>query len=76
MTRVIYDKELFNYEEYQSRGLNDERLLSKVFFLRNGKALMADYWKFQKQQCSKVLYTPNLITKFLSKLSIFVANLE
>jgi len=46
--RVIYDRELFNYEEYRSRGMNDDRLIWKTLFCKSGKTLMGEFFKFQK----------------------------
>lgn len=67
-TRVIYDRELFNYEEYTSKCLNDDRLLSRILFatvgntnttpsnnsnkMPPGKYLMSEFFKFQKQDIS------------------------
>lgn len=45
-SRVTYDKEQFNFEAYQSKGLSDDRLVSKVVFMQNGKHLMKEYYTF------------------------------
>jgi len=36
VARVIYDRELFNYEEYQSRGLSNDKTIVKLIFARGG----------------------------------------
>ena len=54
-TRIVYDREIFNYEEYTSKCLSDDRLLSRCLFasttnLNNkmapGKYLMGEFFKF------------------------------
>ena len=54
-TRVVYDKELFNYEEYTSKCLSDSRLLTKTILASTtslpnkmppGKYLMGEFFKF------------------------------
>ena len=54
-TRVVYDRELFNYEEYTSKCLSDERLLNRTLFATTvslpnkmppGKYLMGEFFKF------------------------------
>ena len=54
-TRVIYDRELFNYEEYTSKCLSDNRLLTKIILASTtslpnkmppGKYLMGEFFKF------------------------------
>lgn len=53
--RVVYDRELFNFEEYHTRGLTDERLISDILFLgvknygktvKSGKFLMGEFYKY------------------------------
>jgi len=44
---VVYDKELFNYEEYKARGLATQKTLTKLVFLRSGKHLVQEYYKMQ-----------------------------
>jgi len=44
--RVTYDREIFNFEAYQSHGMNDDRLISKVIFMQSGKHLMKEYFTF------------------------------
>ena len=34
---VVYDKELFNYEEYKARGLATQRTLTRMVFIKSGK---------------------------------------
>lgn len=58
-TRVIYDKELFNYEQYNSRGLGDDRLLKHMLFLRDGKKIVSEYVTYQTKDPSVSL---NLLT--------------
>jgi len=36
VARVTYDRELFNYEEYQSRGLSNDKTIVKLIFARGG----------------------------------------
>lgn len=66
--RVNYDKELFNFEEYHTRGLTDERLLSDIIFLgakrpqktlRSGKYLMSEFYTYQQKTIVAPLKTPN-----------------
>lgn len=54
--RVVYDRELFNFEDYHTRGLTDERLLSDILFLgvkrpgksviKSGKYLMGEFYTY------------------------------
>lgn len=53
-SRVVYDRELFNFEDYTCRCLSDGRLISKLFFadaqhvkMACGKYLMSEFFKFQ-----------------------------
>ena len=32
-TRVQYDRDLFNYEEYRKKGMNDQRLIKNTLFM-------------------------------------------
>ena len=57
--RVVYDRELFNFEAYQSHGMNDDRLLSKVVFMQSGKHLMKEFYQFQEQTVTRELSTAN-----------------
>ena len=54
-TRVTYDRELFNYEEYYSKCLSDNRLLSRTIYATStslpngsppGKYLMGEFFRF------------------------------
>lgn len=60
-TRVIYDRELFNYEEYLSKCLADDRLINRILLATttvtsastntrtpSGKYLMSEFFKLQK----------------------------
>ncbi len=44
--RVIYSKELFNYEKYMSLGMHDDRLVRSAVFCKSGKAIVGEYFKF------------------------------
>ena len=90
-TRVIYDRELFNYEEYTSKCLSDDRLLGRLLFAASGninvpssskippgKYLMGEFFKLQKQDVSashEKLRSPNQLTAFLSHLASHVPKL-
>jgi len=76
--RVVYDRELFNFEEYHTKGLTDQRLISDILFLgckrqgkslRNGKFLMSEFYTFQDKQILEPLVTANQIINFLTHLS-------
>ena len=54
-TRVIYSKEDFNYETYLPKALSDSKLVKDVFFTKNGKNLVAEYFKYHKQQSNPKL---------------------
>ncbi len=47
-TRVQYSKEDFNYETYLPKAISDQKLVKEVFFTKNGKNLVAEYFKFHK----------------------------
>ena len=58
-TRVVYDREQFNYEEYSSKCMSDGRLLTRTLFastdnlpnrMAPGKYLMSEFFKFHKQE--------------------------
>ena len=56
-TRVQYDKELFNYEEYRKTGMMDNRLLKNTLFMASSKGckvLVAEYFKFQRKHEAEV----------------------
>ena len=75
--RVVYDRDLFNYEEYVQKGLNDSRLVKNVLFMpanKGSKSLVAEFFKFHKSRLNvlqdgmlslntadKVLHNLNLI---------------
>ena len=42
---MVYDKELFNYEEYKARGLATQKTLTRMIFIKNGKKLVQDFYK-------------------------------
>lgn len=47
--RVEYDREVFNYEEYRQRGMNDNRLIKNILYMpsnRGSKNLVAEFFKF------------------------------
>lgn len=74
--RVVYDKELFNFEAYQSHGMNDERLISKTIFMQSGKNLMKEYFTFQKGNVTMELSTPNQVSLFLHSMAIHIPKLH
>ncbi len=83
--RVVYDRELFNFEEYHARGLTDQRLISDILFLgckrqgkapRNGKFLMSEFYTYQDKQMHEPLFTANQVTNFLAHLSQHVGKLN
>ena len=90
-TRVIYDRELFNFEEYVSKCLADDRLINRILLatstvtsastntrMPSGKYLMSEFFKLQKQEMSTSfdkLRTPNQIAAFLSHLASHVPKL-
>ena len=54
-TRVVYDRELFNFEEYASKCLSDNRLINRTLLATTtnlpnktppGKHLMGEFFKF------------------------------
>ena len=50
--RVNYDKDLFNFEEYRQKGLNDGRLIKNMLFMISSKGcknLVAEYFRFHKE---------------------------
>ena len=89
--RVVYDRELFNYEEYVSKCLADDRLINKLLLATStitsastgaktpaGKYLMGEFFKLQKQDISTShdkLRTPNQLTAFISHLASHVPKL-
>lgn len=83
-TRVHYDRELFNYEEYRKTGMMDNRLLKNILFMASSKGckvLVAEYFKFQKKHQAEVqdveieLNTSGKITHNLNLLSMHVRNI-
>ena len=47
--RVVFDRDLFDYEEYLLKGRHDGRLLRDYVFLKSSKgskALVAEYFSF------------------------------
>lgn len=90
-SRVVYDRELFNYEEYVSKCLADDRLINKLLLATAtvtsastgaktpaGKYLMGEFFKLQKQDVSashEKLRTSNQLTAFLSHLASHVPKL-
>lgn len=74
--RVTYDKELFNFEAYQSHGMNDERLVQKTIFMSSGKNLMKEYFTFQKGSMNMELSTANQVSLFLHSMAIHVPKLN
>ena len=50
-TRVVYDRELFNFEEYRQRGMTDNRLVKNTLFLascKGGKNMVMEFFKFHQ----------------------------
>ena len=48
-TRVVYDRDLFNYEQYRQQGMCDSRLLKNTLLITRSKAsksLVGEYFKF------------------------------
>lgn len=45
--RVTYSREDFNFEEYLSKAMSDDRLVRSTLFHRSGKQLIAEFFKFQ-----------------------------
>ena len=82
--RVIYDRELFNYEEYQQKGMADSRLIRNVLFMtakKGSKNLVAEFFKFQKDKLSSIsdstlqLNTSEKLIHNINLISIHVENL-
>lgn len=49
----MYDKELFNYEEYMQEGMSDSRLLRNFVFMpaaKGSKNLVAEFFKYQQHK--------------------------
>lgn len=79
--RVIYSKELFNYEKYMSLGLHDDRLVRSAVFCKSGKALVAEYFKFQSKLTDESLTDFELktygdVAGFLSMMSTHIFKLN
>ena len=88
---MVYDREQFNYEEYVSKCLADDRLINKLLLATAtvtsastgaktpaGKYLMGEFFKLQKQDVSashEKLRSPNQLTAFLSHLASHVPKL-
>ena len=58
-TRVVYDRELFNFEEYSSKCLSDNRLINRTLYatttslpnkIAPGKYLMGEFFRFIEQK--------------------------
>lgn len=54
---VAYDKEVFNYEQYNSKGLANNKNLTKLLFLKGGKQLVIDYYKQFEQNPFKRMFS-------------------
>jgi hypothetical protein len=54
---VAYDKEVFNYEQYNSKGLANNKNLTKLLFLKGGKQLVIDYYKQFEQNPTKRMFS-------------------
>ena len=48
--RVIYSRELFNFETYMGKAQYDGKLLKKAVFIKSGKDILAEYFKFHTKQ--------------------------
>lgn len=57
-TRVVYDRDLFNFEEYSSKCLSDNRLINRTLYATTtslpnkmppGKHLMGEFFRFIEQ---------------------------
>eukprot|EP00347_Sterkiella_histriomuscorum_P007334 403349349 len=73
--RVNYSREIFNFESYCSIGLSDDRLLRNMLFMKNGKKVIGEFFKFQ----SKIKTTDSSLLGFekltYDQLNQFVNNL-
>ena len=67
VAKVVYDRELFNYEDYYSKGISNEKTLVKLILSKggSGKQLVADYLKSTKE-LRRLLTTPEEVGSFLS----------
>ena len=85
-TRVEYDRELFNYEEYRKKGMNDQRLIKNTLFMpsqpKGCKTLVGEFFKFQSQnteaiaQDSTDLNTSEKLVHNLNLLAMHAENLK
>lgn len=46
--RVMYSRDEFNFENYHQIAMSDERTVAGQFFIKSGKALVGDFFKFQQ----------------------------
>ncbi|CDW79194.1 UNKNOWN [Stylonychia lemnae] len=72
--RVVYSKELFNFESYLSLAMNDKKLVRETIFIKNGKTLMKEYFTFHLKQTNESLIAfdlmnPNQICLFINNLA-------
>lgn len=52
-SRVTYDRDMFNYEEYRQRGMTDNRLVKNTFFMPAGKGaknMVVEFFKFHLKE--------------------------
>lgn len=44
VNKVVYDKELFSWQEYKAKTLAVDKDLTKMIFMTQGKSLVKDYY--------------------------------
>lgn len=80
VTRVVYDREVFNYEEYTSKCLCDNRLLNRTVLatttslpnrIAPGKYLVGELFKFHQLE---IAYDP--VMQSVTALSGFIQHLS
>lgn len=52
-SRVVFDRDLFNYEEYRQRGMTDNRLVKLTLFQptsKGAKVLVSEFFKFHLKE--------------------------
>jgi hypothetical protein len=54
-TRVVMDRDNFNYEQYMSKGFNDNKMLHSTLFMKDGKKLVTEFLQFQAPQPKSIL---------------------
>lgn len=72
-TRVQYSKEDFQFESYLSLAMHDDRLVRNAVFCKSGKFLVADYFRFQKNQ--KDLFLTEFDMKTYNDVAILIVKL-